>query len=108
MPDAIDLLGDFPHSEHNALADDTRAFHGVRELEDELMLGALRPMRQAEGNLFMRASTGLNTVMFRGMQYTQSAAKKNGTPRITQLNTGHWGKNVSFLFRHNCFLSCVP
>jgi len=43
--------------------------------------------------------------MFRGMQYTQ----KVGTPaRITQLGTGHWGKNVSFLFRRNCSLSCVP
>jgi len=33
----------------------------------------------------------LNTVMFRGMQYTQ---KKNKKARLTQLNTGHWGKNV--------------
>lgn len=94
LPDAIDLMGDFPHSEHNALAEDTRTFDGVRNLEDELMLGALRPLRQSEGNLFLRASTSLNTVMFRGMQYTQSAAKKKGEPRITQLNTGHWGKNV--------------
>lgn len=104
LPDAIDLMGDFPHSEHNALAEDTRTFDGVRSLEDKLMLGALRPLRQSEGNLFLRASTGLNTVMFRGMQYTQSKTKNGGKPRITQLNTGHWGKNVSFLFQYNCYL----
>lgn len=94
LPDAIDLMGDFPHSEHNALAEETRTFEGVRDLEDKLMLGALRPLRQSEGNLFLRASTPLNTVMFRGMQYTQHRKKNGGKPRITQLNTGHWGKNV--------------
>ena len=105
LPDAIDLMGDFPSSEHNMLNENTRTFDGVRDLEDMLMLGALRPLRQAEGNLFLRASTPLNTVMFRGMQYTQKTGAK---ARITQLGTGHWGKNVSCLFRRNCYLSCVP
>ena len=108
LPDAIDLMGDFAGSSDNMLNENTRTFKGVRELEDKLMLGALRPLRQSEGNLFMRASTALNTVMFKGMQYTQSADKNLGKARITQLNTGHWGKNVSFLFRNNCYLSCVP
>ena len=94
LPDAIDLMGDFPSSEHNMLNENTRTFAGVRDLEDRLMLGALRPLRQAEGNLFLRASTPLNTVMFRGMQYTQKAGVNNGKARITQLGTGHWGKNV--------------
>lgn len=31
--------------------------------------------------------------MFRGMQYTTAAAA-GSKARLTQLNTGHWGKNV--------------
>lgn len=61
LPDAIDLMGDFPSSEHNMLNENTRTFEGVRDLEELLMLGALRPLRQAEGNLFMRANSSLNT-----------------------------------------------
>lgn len=91
LPDAIDLMGDFPLAASNELATQTKTFAGVQELEQALGLGALRPLRQAEGNLFLRASTPLNTVMFRGMQYTQKGADK---PRITQLGTGHWGRNV--------------
>lgn len=92
LPDAIDLMGDFPLAASNELSTQTKAFEGVQVLERKLGLGALRPLRQAEGNLFMRASTPLNTVMFRGMQYTQK--DKVSKPRITQLGTGHWGKNV--------------
>merc|ERR1712167_211520 len=77
---------------------DTRAFRDVQKLESKLGLGALRPLRQAEGNLFLRASTPLNTVMFRGMQYTQAAQTDDNAPapkpRITQLGTAHWGRNV--------------
>ena len=97
LPDAIDLMGDFPLAASNELSTQTKAFEGVQVLERQLGLGALRPLRQAEGNLFMRASTPLNTVMFRGMQYTQKAvagSAEASKPRITQLGTGHWGKNV--------------
>lgn len=94
LPDAIDLMGDFPLAASNELAADTKTFTGVRQLETDLGLGALRPLRQSEGNLFLRASTPLNTVMFRGMQYTQKAGVNGGKPRITQLGTGHWGKNI--------------
>ena len=103
LPDAIDLMGDFAGAESATLAENTRTFRGVIDLETKLGLGALRPLRQAEGNLFLRASTPLNTVMFRGMQYCQ---KTGESARITQLNTGHWGKNVSrrFLLASHCTL----
>lgn len=91
LPDAIDIMGDFPTAASASLSDSTRTFRGVDALEAKLGLGALRPLRQSEGNLFLRASTPLNTVCFRGMQYTQKAGEK---ARLTQLNTGHWGKNV--------------
>lgn len=94
LPDAIDLMGDFASAESNVLAEGTRSFDGVQRLEAALRLGALRPLRQSEGNLFLRAATPLNTVMFRGMQYTQKDTVNDGKPRITQLGTGHWGKNV--------------
>lgn len=84
-------MGDFPTAATASLAENTQTFRGVSELESKLGLGALRPLRQAEGNLFLRASTPLNTVCFRGMQYTQKTGEK---ARLTQLNTGHWGKNV--------------
>ena len=92
LPDCLDIMGDFPTAQSAALAENTRSFTGCDRLETLLGLGALRPLRQSEGNLFLRASTPLNTVIFRGMQYTQ---KDGAAARITQLNTGHWGKNVS-------------
>ena len=61
LPDAIDLMGDFPSAQSNVLAEGTRTFDGVQRLEAALQLGALRPLRQSEGNLFLRASTPLNT-----------------------------------------------
>lgn len=93
LPDAIDLMGDFPLAASNELATQTKTFANVQQLERELNLGALRPLRQAEGNLFLRASTPLNTVMFRGMQYTTSS-EDGAKARLTQLGTGHWGRNV--------------
>lgn len=61
LPDSIDIMGDFPSAQSNVLAEGTRSFDGVQRLEVALRLGALRPLRQSEGNLFLRASTPLNT-----------------------------------------------
>ena len=53
LPDALDLLGDFPEAQQGSIAENTKMFRGVEVLERELGLSALRPMRNAEGNLFL-------------------------------------------------------
>merc|ERR1712224_783536 len=90
LPDAIDLLGDFPEAQAGSIAENTKMFKGVEVLEQKLGLSSLRPMRNAEGNLFLKSMMPLNTVCFRGHTYR----KKNGanaTFKLTQNGRGHWG-----------------
>ena len=92
LPDAIDLLGDFPEAQAESIAESTKMFKHVDELESILGLGALRPMRNAEGNLFLKSMMPLNTVCFRG--HTNRKKKGTGEFKVTQNGRGHWGANI--------------
>lgn len=91
LPDAVDLLGDFPEAQAGSIAENTKMFRGVEELEGILGLSALRPMRNAEGNLFLKSMMPLNTVCFRGHTNRKAKGKKF---RVTQNGRGHWGQNI--------------
>ena len=106
LPDALDLLGEFPNTEQNYISGQSDVIPDQPSLESKLGLETLRPMRQEEGNLFLRAHTPLNTVCFRAKRYARGGPGRSSTEpaRLTHNNTGHWGKNVSFPFRHNCYL----
>ena len=91
-------------------------FDGVNKLESELKLSKLRPMRNSEGNLFLKSMVSnifyltktrlalsfltfpahpppqmpLNTVMFRGHTLRRDATSK-GDFKVTQNGRGHWG-----------------
>jgi hypothetical protein len=96
LPDALDLLGDFPEAQEGSIAENTKMFEGVDVLEKELGLGSLRPMRNAEGNLFLKSMMPLNTVCFRGHTY-RSVKDSNGDFgkfKLTQNGRGHWGQNI--------------
>ena len=92
LPDALDLLGDFPEAQAESIAENTKMFRGVDELEGILGLSALRPMRNAEGNLFLKSMMPLNTVCFRG--HTNRKKKSDRKFRVTQNGRGHWGQNI--------------
>lgn len=92
LPDALDLLGDFPEAQQGSIAENTKMFEGVDKLESALGLSALRPMRNAEGNLFLKSMMPLNTVCFRGHTYRDVGSK--GTFKLTQNGRGHWGQNI--------------
>ena len=93
LPDALDLLGDFPEAQAGSIAENTKMFKGVDDLERILGLEALRPMRNAEGNLFLKSMMPINTVCFRG----HTIRKKKGDDEkfvVTQNGRGHWGQNI--------------
>ena len=92
LPDALDLLGDFPEAQEGSIAEDTKMFEGVDVLESALNLMSLRPMRNAEGNLFLKSMMPLNTVCFRG--HTYRSTDKGNTFKLTQNGRGHWGQNI--------------
>ena len=92
LPDALDLLGDFPEAQQGSIAENTKMFRGVEVLERELGLSALRPMRNAEGNLFLKSMMPLNTVCFRGHTYRDVGS--TGKFKLTQNGRGHWGQNI--------------
>lgn len=92
LPDALDLLGDFPEAQAGSIAESTKMFEGVDKLEKILGLSALRPMRNAEGNLFLKSMMPLNTVCFRGHTYRD--AGNTGNFKLTQNGRGHWGQNI--------------
>ena len=100
LPDALDLLGDFPEAEQGSIAENTKMFEGVDKLESALGLSALRPMRNAEGNLFLKSMMPLNTVCFRGHCYRSlettdsSGVKTQSKFKLTQNGRGHWGQNI--------------
>lgn len=93
LPDALDLLGDFPEAQAGSIAENTKMFTGVDELERKLGLEALRPMRNAEGNLFLKSMMPINTVCFRG--HTARRVTGSGDKFVvTQNGRGHWGQNI--------------
>lgn len=92
LPDALDLLGDFPEAQQSSIAESTQMFKGVEELEKVLGLSALRPMRNAEGNLFLKSMMPINTVCFRGHTYRRTGSQ--GDWKLTQNGRGHWGANI--------------
>ena len=94
-PDALDLLGSFPDRQQSNIVSGQDLFQGQAGLESALGLSSLRPLRQEEGNLFLRSHTPLNTVCFRAKRYAQAGTAKT---RLTHHGTGHWGRNVSFPF----------
>jgi len=102
LPDALDLLGDFPEAQEGSIAENTKMFKGVEVLESALDLGSLRPMRNAEGNLFLKSMMPLNTVCFRGHTYRSRITKKSSSGaiqeqtkfKLTQNGRGHWGQNI--------------
>jgi hypothetical protein len=102
-PDALDLLGSFPDRQQEGVVSGQDLFEGQQGLETTLGLSSLRPLRQEEGNLFLRSHTPLNTVCFRAKRYAQPVGQ-NAKTRLTHHGTGHWGRNVSFPFQHNCYL----
>ena len=73
---------------------ETKMFRGVDELEKILGLSALRPMRNAEGNLFLKSMMPLNTVCFRGHTYRKADNKATTKFKLTQNGRGHWGQNI--------------
>jgi hypothetical protein len=85
LPDAVDLLGDFPEAQASSIAEQTKMFKGVDELEGILGLDSLRPMRNAEGNLFLKSMMPLNTVCFRGHTHRK---KGSGDFKLTQNGRG--------------------
>ena len=92
LPDAIDLLGDFPEAQAGTVSEGVKMFKGVEILENLLGLGALRPMRNAEDNLYLKSMMPINTVCFRG----HTVRKKDGDNKfvVTQNGRGHWGQNI--------------
>jgi len=104
LPDAIDLLGDFPEAQSGTIAEHTKMFRGVEDLESLLGLSSLRPMRNAEGALFLKSMMPLNTVCFRGHTARRKGKAKaigggmEQDPaakfRVTQNGRGHWGQNI--------------
>lgn len=93
LPDALDLLGDFPEAQQSSIAESTKMFKGVEKLEAVLGLSALRPMRNAEGNLFLKSMMPINTVCFRGHTYRR-VKNNNEQWKLTQNGRGHWGANI--------------
>jgi hypothetical protein len=94
LPDALDLLGDFPEAQKGSIAEETKMFEGVDVLENILGLSALRPMRNAEGNLFLKSMMPLNTVCFRGHTYRKADKNAKTKFKLTQNGRGHWGQNI--------------
>ena len=98
-PDALDLLGSFPDRQQEGVVSGQDLFEGQQGLETTLGLSSLRPLRQEEGNLFLRSHTPLNTVCFRAKRYAQPVGQ-NAKTRLTHHGTGHWGRNV--------YAGCLP
>lgn len=98
-PDALDLLGSFPDRQQEGVVSGQDLFEGQDALERALGLSSLRPLRQEEGNLFLRSHTPLNTVCFRAKRYAQRASGDEKS-RLTHHGTGHWGRNV--------YAGCLP
>ena len=99
LPDALDLLGEFPNTQQNYISGQSDVIPNQQELEKTLQISTLRPMRQEEGNLFLRAHSPLNTVCFRAKRYARQRIDLGERPvdlkaRLTHNNTGHWGKDV--------------
>lgn len=100
MPDALDLLGEFPNMAQANLVGGADIIPFQNDLESTLGISTLRPMRQEEGNVFLRAHTPLNTVCFRAKRYARQETTVDGDrnkdqqARLTHNGTGHWGKNV--------------
>jgi len=93
--DILDLTGRFHNSIYDTLNDDgstTEHYQGSGQVYKELKLAQLEPYRADLKDEFIQRVQRLNTVCFRGMQYTQAGGA--GEFKITQLNTGHWGENV--------------
>lgn len=101
LPDAIDILGDFPDDAVSNMNANTHSPEGVADLESELQLNHLRPLRNAEVSLFLKSMQSLNTVCFRG----HTKVRKSGEDawKIRDRGTGHWGPNV---YRTSILLFC--
>ena len=94
LPEALDLLGSFPHSAAQQLSDEQH-FPNADILEEILQLGQLRPARDAEAELYLKSMLPLNTVMFRGhtlRRNTKATPAQDWT--VTEIGRGHWGSNV--------------
>lgn len=94
LPEALDLLGSFPHSAAQQLSDEQH-FPNADILEKILELQQLRPARDAEAELYLKSMLPLNTVMFRGHTLRRNKrvpGQENWT--VTEIGRGHWGSNV--------------
>ena len=93
--DILDITGRFHNSIYDTLNDDGSTeehYPGSAKVYKDLGLAQLEPYRADLKDEFIQRVQRLNTVCFRGMQYTQAGA--TGDFKITHLNTGHWGENV--------------
>ncbi len=93
--DILDITGRFHASIYDQLNDDGSSeehYPGSSKVYNALNLSQLEPYRADLKDEFILRVQRLNTVCFRGMQYTQADAKDDF--KLTQLNTGHWGTNV--------------
>lgn len=93
--DILDITGRFHASIYDQLNDDGSSeehYMGSGEVYDKLNLSQLEPYRADLKDEFILRVQRLNTVCFRGMQYTQKG--RTDDFKLTQLNTGHWGTNV--------------
>merc|ERR1719502_785693 len=95
LPEALDLLGSFPHSAAQQLSDEQH-FPNANILEQILQLGQLRPARDAEAELYLKSMLPLNTVMFRGhtIRRNTKAGGQQANWTVTEIGRGHWGSNV--------------
>lgn len=92
LPDAIDMLGDFPDDAAETLSANTQSPADVGKLEAELGLGMMRIGRNQEKDVFLKSMQSLNTVCFKA--HTKRR-KKDGDPWVvTERGTGHWGANI--------------
>lgn len=94
LPEAIDMLGDFPDDAAETLSANTQSPADVGKLEAELKLGMMRIGRNQEKDVFLKSMQSLNTVCFKAHTKRRGEGKTTEPWVVTERGTGHWGANV--------------
>ena len=94
LPDAIDLLGDFPDDAAANMSANVKSPNDIRFLENALNLGMMRIGRNQEKDVFLKSMQTLNTVCFRAHTKRRRTDNPEQPWVVTDRGTGHWGANI--------------
>ena len=93
----IDITGRFAPSVYETYRGETQDdveehYQGSRTIYNALKMDKVDMYKVQQTDEYMSRVKRINTVCFRGMQYTNSG--DGGAMEVTQLGTGHWGDKI--------------